>query len=370
MLRRATSFTVAVALASLGACATSATPTQVVPIAPTAAPAAPRAAAPPARPAPPPVGFRLPTSVLPLAYRFALTIVPGNDVIQGDGEIDLERSARATPDDAIYLNAHELDVESATLGTTPLTVTPAGKDVIAFQPTDPATTLPTGRATLHIRYKARVHHEDTQGAFAQKIDDSWYTYSHFEPIGARRLYPSFDEPQIKVPWQLTLVVPRGLTAISNMPVATQADEGELTRVTFEPTPPLPSYMITLAVGPFELVDAGKSPHGAPLRVAVPKGHAEEAAIPAEETAPILATLEAYFGTPYPWAKLDMVPIPDTVGFGAMENAGMITYSARVLLTKPEERTIRDKQKFASYAAHEMAHQWFGDLVTMAWWDDL
>jgi alanyl aminopeptidase len=370
MLRRAVRLTLAVALASTAACATSATPTQVVPIAPAATPAAPRAAAPPTRPAPPPVGFRLPTAVQPLAYRFTLALDPSKDVIQGDGEIDLELGVHDQPVDVVYLNAHELDVDSATLGSLPLTVTPAGKDVLAFQPTDPGAPMPAGHATLHIRYRARVHHEDTQGAFAQKIDDAWYAFSQFEPIGARRLYPSFDEPQIKVPWQLTLLVPRGLTAISNMPVKTQADEGELTRVTFEPTPPLPSYMITIAVGPFELVDAGKTPHGAPIRVAVPRGHAAEAAIPVEETAPILATLEAYFGTPYPWAKLDMVPIPDTVGFGAMENAGMITYSARVLLSKPEERTIWDKRKFAIYAAHEMAHQWFGDLVTMSWWDDL
>ncbi len=358
----------------LAACASHATP--VTPP-PSAAPAAPATAAhaadpPAARPAPPAIGFRLPTGTRPLAYRVTLTIDPGKDSMGGDEEIDLERSAGPV----LYLRGHELTDVSASLRAgdskteVALTATATDGETLAMQPLDASATLPAGRATLHIRWTARVRHDDTQGVFAQKTDDAWYAYSNFEPQGARRVFPCFDEPSYKVPWQLSIVSPKGTTAVSNSPAVSQADEGSSTRVVFAPTPPLPSYLVAFAVGPFELVGAGKTKSGAPIRVAVPRGHAEEATIPVEDTAALLDLLEDYFGSPYPFAKLDLVPIPDTIGFGAMENPGMITYNAGLLLTKPAERTGWDRRGYASVAAHEMAHQWFGDLVTMAWWDDL
>jgi alanyl aminopeptidase len=344
-------------LLSLAACGLRPTPSPATP----AAALAPRA--------PGPVGFRLPRGDRPLAYRLILSVDPARDFILGDGEIDVERKAAGG---ALYLNAHELTIDSASVVGDPMPLTPTAVDgeMVALAPARPDGALPAGRVTLHLHWKARVHHEDTAGAFAQKTDSDWYAYTQFEAIGARRVFPCFDEPGFKVPWQLTVFVPRGLVAISNTPVRSRSDEGKVTRVVFEPTPPLPSYLMALAVGPFELLPAGRTAGGAPIQVAVPRGHAAEATIPVADTAPLLALLESYFGTPYPFAKLDLVPIPDTVGFGAMENPGMITYASPILLTKPDQRSFRSRRGYAYTAAHEMAHQWFGDLVTMAWWDDL
>jgi alanyl aminopeptidase len=338
---------------------------------------APDAGATPAAPAPAPaaVGFRLPAGARPLAYRVSLTVDPAGQEITGEGEIDLERDSAGG---ALYLNAHELVIESASLeaagpgagAALPLAATAVDAHMVAFTPATAGAALPAGRATLRLRWRARVRHEDTLGAFAQKTDDAWYLYTQFEPMGARRVLPCFDEPAFKVPWQLTLRVPRGQVALSNTPVVSQTDEGGLTRVTFAETPALPSYLVAFAIGPFEMLDAGASKGGAPIRVAVQRGHAAEATIPVEDTAPLLHLLEDYFGTPYPFAKLDLVPIPDTVAFGAMENPGLITYNTSLLLAKPDERNYRDRRSYAYVAAHEMAHQWFGNLITMAWWDDI
>ncbi len=339
----------------------------------TGTPPGPEAAPAPAaaRPAPAALGFRLPDDTRPLAYRVTLAVDPAQDDIAGEGEIDLERRAG----DVLYLRAHQLTVATASLSTgsaaaIPLDIVELDDHTVAFRPLDARAHLPAGRVTLRLTWSARVSHNESMGVFGQKTDGLPYLYTQFESIGARRAFPCFDEPAFKVPWQLTLVVPKGQVALSNTPIESQTDVGLLTRVVFAPTPPLPSYLIAFAVGPFELLDAGKSKSGAPIRVAVPRGHAAEATIPVEDTAPILALLEDYFGTPYPYAKLDLVPIPDTTGFSAMENAGLITYNAGLLLSKPEERTFWDRRGYAYTAAHEMAHQWFGDLVTMAWWDDL
>ena len=141
---------------------------------------------------------------------------------------------------------------------------------------------------------------------------------------------------------------------------------------FAPTKPLPSYLIALAVGPFEIVPAGTAGRNKmPIRMIVPKGRGAEARWAATSTGPILELLESYFGIPYPYEKLDHLVVPQTVGFGAMENPGLITYVSSV---HPREARRRDDplpaRRTRASARTSSAHQWFGDLVTMAWWDDL
>src|SRR6185369_2442583 len=134
---------------------------------------------------------------------------------------------------------------------------------------------------------------------------------------------------------------------------------------------LPSYLIAFAVGPFEFVDAGVAgSNRVPVRIVTPKGRAAEAKYAASVTATILTRLEEYFGIPYPYGKSDQVAVPVTMGFGAMENAGMVTYGQNILLADPERDTPGRQRGYAVTAAHELAHQWFGDLVTTAWWDDI
>ncbi len=142
------------------------------------------------------------------------------------------------------------------------------------------------------------------------------------------------------------------------------------RVVFAETKPLPSYLVAFAVGPFEVVDAGQAGRNhVPVRIITPKGLAYQAKYAAEVTATIVDRLENYFGIPYPFEKIDNIAIPLTYGFGAMENAGLVTYEQTILLADPATDTERRQRLYASDAAHELAHQWFGDLVTMAWWDD-
>jgi alanyl aminopeptidase len=141
-------------------------------------------------------------------------------------------------------------------------------------------------------------------------------------------------------------------------------------VRFRPTPPLPSEVVAFAVGPFETVDAAPAGQkGTPVRIVVPRGRTAEAAYAAQATPPLLGLLEDYFGIPYPYEKLDVLAIPQPVLFGAMENPGLITYQMPLLLSPPEKDTLSRQRMFALVQAHELAHQWFGNLVTLAWWDD-
>src|SRR5262249_52231008 len=157
-------------------------------------------------------------------------------------------------------------------------------------------------------------------------------FTQFESIDARRAFPCFDQPDFKTPWRLTLHVKQEEKAFSNTPVTSESMEGDgFKRVAFAPTKPLPSYLIAFAVGPFEVVDGGKAGRNhVPVRILTPKGAADQAKYAAEVTATIVDRLENYFGIPYPYEKVDSVAIPLTYGFGAMENAGLVTYEQTIL----------------------------------------
>ena len=338
--------------------------------------------------------MRLGNTVKPLAYDAELTIVPTQEKFSGRVTIHLE-FASATR--FFWLNATQLEIRDATLtaGGTSFAAKPiaGGRDFVGMQF---AKTVPAGRAVLTINYEGVIDRTETTGIFKQKDRDDWYAYTKFEPISARRAFPCFDEPGWKVPWHLALVVRATDVAAANMPVMSEeelpatpvaatpinsrtpalsavpgASTGPMKRVRFAPTPPLPSYLIAFAVGSFDVVDGGRAgKKGTPLRYIVPKGHAAEVAYAKTATPKLLDALEDYFGQPYPYDKLDAVAIPLTVGFGAMENVGFITYASSLLLAKPEQESEHFRRDFSSIAAHEMAHQWFGDLVTMRWWDDV
>jgi len=359
MLRAAV---VGVALATLS-CGSS-PPPKPTPV----APAEPAPVAPVARvPEMPQPSLRLPTTLQARAYRAHLALDPARLDFHGEIELDATLTEISS---ILWLNAEGLKVASAEV------VTADGRVVLVpSEPKDgllalrPTRDLEPGALTIRIAYEGPVTATDSHGAFVQTVDGDPYVFTQFEPIDARRVFPCIDEPSSKVPWTVTLDVPAALTALSNAPVARESDLGDgVRRVEFGPTKPLPSYLIAFAVGPFELVDAGKTPSGAPIRIAALRGHADRARYAADTTATLVGVLEDYFGSPYPYAKLDLVPIPTTVGFSAMENAGMITFSEGLLT--PQELTPSRKRSFDSVAAHELAHQWFGDLVTLAWWDDI
>ena len=325
------------------------------------------AAEPPAAPR-----LRLPAGVAPVRYAAELWLDPAKETFKGKMEIRISLKGES---DTLWLNGTELTIESASA------VAAGGKDTIAAEGSAAGAdyvrihfrrNLPPGDYDVTLAYSGRVEGKDTQGIFRQKDGADWYAFSHFEAIYARRAFPCFDEPSFKTPWQLTIHAPKGAIAVSNTPVAAERSDGDGARVfVFAPTKPLPSYLVAFGVGPFDVVSAGTAGRNkTAIRMVVPKGRAADARWAAESTGPILDVLENYFGIPYPYEKLDHLVIPQTVGFGAMENAGLVTYSSGLLLAKPADETIRFRRAYASVCAHETAHQWFGDYVTTAWWDDI
>ena len=157
---------------------------------------------------------------------------------------------------------------------------------------------------------------------------------------------------------------------SNTPVVSETEGKDgLVSVKFAETKPLPSYLVAFAVGPFGIVDGGKiGKKGTPFRVIVPRGKEPWAKFAIESTGPVVSLLETYFGEAYPYEKLDLIAVP--LFGGAMENPGLVTYRQSLILGKPGQESTGFRRAFASVNAHELAHQWFGDLVTTAWWDDL
>ena len=321
-------------------------------------------AAPIATPPTPPADLRVPAGVAPLGYRLRLTIDPAQP--RFDGEVAIDLAVTATTD-VVWLHADALVVDAATLadGAALAVIPDPDHQRIGLWRGAP---LPA-RTTVQVRYHGTIVDDDPMGLFRQRHGTDRYVYTQMEGVFARRVVPCFDEPGFKVPWQLTIVAPAGLTVVANTPEASRTAAGATQEVTFAPTPPTASYLIAVAVGRFEAVTIGPVGRAAvPARVLTPAGLSAWAAAAAAATPGVVAQLEAYFDRPLPLAKLDLVAVPQF--FGAMENPGLITFAAATLLDDPA-RPSRDGQRgMRATLAHELAHQWFGDLVTPRWWDDL
>jgi alanyl aminopeptidase len=317
-----------------------------------------------------PPKLRLSDEIRPVKYAVDLTLVPGAADFSGAIDIDVTLSK---PGSVIWLNAREIAITEArvTAGgkTQAATVVPGGEQFAGLRL--PAA-VPVGAARLHIQYKGKISDKSSAGIFSGRDGDDTYVFTQFESIDARRAYPCFDQPDFKTPWQVTLHVKKDHLAFSNTPqVSETAEPNDMKKVVFAPTKPLPSYLVAFAVGPFDIVPAGTAgKNHVAVRIITPKGKAYQAKYAAEVTGPILDQLESYFGIPYPYEKLDEAAIPLTFGFGAMENAGLVTYAQDIILSDPATDTERRRRGYAADAAHELAHQWFGDLVTTAWWDDI
>ncbi len=311
--------------------------------------------------------LRLPGGVRPVKGRLELTLRPDREDYAGTATYELRL---AKPTDLLWLNATGLR-----LGTAKVT---AGHRTVIGQPVQgddtvvgfrlPAPVGP-GAARLVLHWEGRMDSTLSRGLYRVKEGDDWYAYTFFEPIDARRAFPCFDEPGFKIPWTLVLHVPAGQVAAANTRAVRQVPEpGGLTRVEFAESRPLPSYLVAWMVGPFDLVPAGTAGHhGTPLRFIVPKGRGPETAYAAKATPRLVGLLEDFFGMPYPYGKLDVAVVPRF--WGTMEHPGLVALGQPLTLIKPEEETPEREQRYASIAVHELGHYWFGDVVTMAWWDD-
>ena len=281
-------------------------------------------------------------------------------------ETELKTRARL-----VWLNAKDLAVDraSVSVGSRQLQARPLVED--EFLGLELGEEIGPGRAVLEVAFRGSMPSNRNSGLYRKSAGDDWYAFTTFTPIDARRAFPCFDEPGYKAPWRVVLHVPRTNIAASNAPAVSERDESDaLKRVEFAATQPLPSEVVAIVVGPFDVVDAGVAGRNrVPVRVLVPRGRSGEAAAAKAATSDVLARLEEYTGIPYPWAKLDHVAILD-MPFGAVENPGLITYRDRALLAGGARDTPEWRFRMRGTMAHELAHQWFGNLVTQAWWDDV
>ena len=316
--------------------------------------------------------YRLPRTVLPRHYELTLAPDLGASTFEGTETVTVEVLEAV---DEIVLNATELEVNHAVLRSGELTVA-AAVHLDAERE----------RATLALDSTAQPGQWELEMRFSGVLNDklagfyrSTYTgadgverviaTTQFESTDARRAFPCWDEPDFKAVFGVTLVVEDGLVAISNGAVAREVPAGPGKRaVTFAETMPMSTYLVAFVVGPLELTDP-VDVDGTPLRVAYVPGKAHLTGFALEVGAHSLRFFTDYFGIPYPADKLDLIALPD-FAFGAMENLGAVTFRETALLVDPETASRLDHERVADVVAHEIAHMWFGDLVTMKWWNGI
>lgn len=323
----------------------------------------------------PPENGRLDLSVRPTRYSLTLAVVPSRPVFSGVAEIDLDLPR---PQVAIYLHGRGLEVESVRVQTSENTGVDGTWTLVDEEQglARVATEQPVGPGHIRLRLAYSAPFDPSlSGLYRVESGGESYAFTQMEPIAARKAFPCFDEPAFKTPFDVTLVVQGQHKAIANAPeVGRETMPNGMTRVRFATTRPLPTYLVAFAVGPFDVVDGpsiaarGVERPAVPLRGIAVKGQGDRLAFALEHTPALLQTLEAYFAVAYPYEKLDIIAVPDFRA-GAMENAGAITFRD-VLLLLPPDASTGIKRAFAGVMAHELAHQWFGNLVTMQWWDDL
>ena len=320
------------------------------------------------------VTTQLPRNVVPTHYRIRAT--PDAAKLAFSGSTDIEIVVKSGTD-SITLNAAELEFSSASV-TSGKTKFPASKiDVDPKAQTATfrfANKLKPGKYTLSTTYTGKIY-QQANGLFALDYKDPTGAekralFTQFEAPDARRFVPSWDEPNYKATFDLTVTVPEGEMPVSNMPVASSKAAGAgLKEVTFQRSPKMSTYLLFFGLGEFDRITKQVGP--TEVGVIVGKGNASKGQYALDASAKIVSYFNDYFDTPYPLPKLDNVAGPgQSQFFGAMENWGAIFTFERILLVDPKITSARQQQGIFSTDAHEIAHQWFGNLVTMQWWDDL
>ena len=316
----------------------------------------------------PGAAVRLPADVVPESYELVLQPDAQHMSFRGSVQISLRA---LSPTKRLVLNAAELKFDRVSLDGRVIDKASldAAAETAAF---DLPRTLTRGAHVLRIDYHGIIR-TASSGLFALDYDTPQgrrrALVTQMESADARRVLPCWDEPGRKATYRLSVIAPTGQMAVSNMPVGSvEPLAGGLQRVNFQPTPRMSSYLLFLALGDFERVS--RKVDGVDIGVVVRKGAGAQAKTALDAAAELLAWYDRYFGIRYPLPKLDLIAAPGAGSFGAMENWGAIFFFEQVLLDDPRISTEENRRTIAGYIGHEMAHQWFGDLVTMAWWDDL
>lgn len=321
----------------------------------------------------PPVA-RLGNAVVPTRYQIELRIDPSQEQFAGVVTIDISVNE---PRDAIWLHGKYLDVSEVYLTDSDANRIDANYEEkhdsgVALVALDRV--VNAGAAALHFSYDAPFD-TSTNALFRVNRGDDHYAGSQLQAIAARRVFPGFDEPGFKVPFDLSIVARADDEVVTTTPEASvePLDDGFVKHV-FETTRPMPTYLLAFAVGPYDVVDYGMLPPNAvrkrevALRGVAARGQGDRLDYALKNTDGLLSALEEYFGMPYPYKKLDIIAVPESFG-GAMENVGAIVYDEYLLLMD-EDSPLSQRRAYTSVHAHELAHMWFGDLVTPDWWNDI
>jgi puromycin-sensitive aminopeptidase len=318
--------------------------------------------------------YRLPRTVLP--SRYDLTLEPDLDTGTFDGAIQVALDI-VEPVTEIVLNANELRLDDATLTAADgrsVEVSKILTDDDAERATlDLAETAEPGPWTLVISFRGELNPRLTGFYRSTYTDEDGRTQvigtTHFEATDARRAFPCWDEPDLKAIFAITLIVRDGLTAVSNGPEAERESFGDgRVRLRFADTMKMSTYLAAWVVGRLELSEPADA-RGVPIRIVHVPGKAHLTSFASQVSVHSLNWFAGYYGIPYPEAKLDNVALPDFAQ-GAMENVGCVTYREQVLLIDPARSTQEEQLGVAETVAHELAHMWFGDLVTMRWWNGI
>ncbi len=310
---------------------------------------------------------RLGRSIVPTRYVLDLTVDPAQPTFKGAVAITVKVEA---PTASVRLHAEGLELATAQAEVAgerrPAEVRMGPNGGLAL---DFAQPLPAGEVVLHFDYQGKLG-QVPHGLYRVEEGDAWYAFTQFEALHAREAFPSFDQPEFKTPFVTTLRVPEGQLAFTNGPETARTTEGGVTTFTFAETKPLPTYLVAFAMGPLEVVPApADAIPGTPLRILATRGKGKLAGYALERTPVLHAALSAYFDLPHPFAKLDQVAVPN-FSAGAMENVGLVTYRETLLLLDGATAPAQRKMWSQAVVAHELAHMWFGNLVTPTWWNDL
>ncbi len=313
---------------------------------------------------------KLPKEVIPIEY--SVRFVPNIDKFTFTGSETVELSVH-NPVRQLVLNALELKVTDASidgkaLPQSAMKIDEKNELLTLVLPSQ----LAPGDHILALSFSGKINQQG-QGLFYMHYQEQRASGNkiavgtQFEATDARRLFPCWDEPSFRARFQLTAVVPENWLAVSNMPIESEKKVSDGKEIRFAATPSMSSYLNVFVAGELDLIESRNGP--TQIRVIATKGRAGMGRYALEATAQILQYYNDYFGVAYPLPKLDQIAIPGGFG-GAMENWGGITYYESALLFDPEKSSAATRQGIYEVIAHETAHQWFGDLVTMAWWDNL
>ena len=313
--------------------------------------------------------FRLPRTIVPRRYGLRISADLDRWEFHGSANIDVQvlESTRT-----VFLHALDLEIDAASAFYAGRThdademQIDTDAETVTLKFAEP---LPTGSVRLDLRFRGRIL-DRLRGFYRSEKDGLRYAATQFEAADARRAFPCFDEPAFKARFALVLEVPAGNVAIANgAEVARRTLPDGRTEFRFSETPPISTYLVAWCIGPFESTPVAFTPSGVPVRVWLPRGLAEKGIFARDAHVQSLAALEEYTAIPYPYAKVDAIGVPDFEA-GAMENPGAITYRLTLIAADPERASIPTRKGIFATAAHELTHMWWGDLVTMAWWDDL